>query len=107
MSTSTERPINQVLGQATYKGRVYPIIFVGTYTFDGRETKRAKLAFTDFTKTFWVSKTELDNYELYPQSVDRDEWQPPKTDRRSNQHVDAEPTPDVPSYCTHCGQQIN
>lgn len=89
----------EVIGEATYNGRKYAVLFIG----DTKYGRRAKLAFTDLSKEFWIDRNDM-TFEKFPQAVSADDY----TGRTTiDDQADSDETEETPSYCTHCGQQIN
>jgi hypothetical protein len=111
MSAITTTP--NVRGEATYKGRKYAVIVAPRQTNFGY---RAKLAFTNLEKKFWVDGHALSDVELFPQSVPGDEYRPAPTRKHIPDHeriadsacdeLNDPKYPETPSYCAHCGQVI-
>lgn len=102
-----------IRGEATYKGRKYALKYLG----DTRHGRRAKLAFTDLSKEFWVDAKALESVDIFPVEVDANDYRPPKTNRHipdesqldpscDPRYNDPPPKEELPSYCSHCGQLI-
>lgn len=56
---------------ATYKGRTYTLLFLGDTKFG----RRAKLAFRDGSKEFWVPAAAVTVSATAPAARDRNRWE--------------------------------
>lgn len=100
----------QFVGEATYKGRVYPCLFIG----DTQYGKKAKLCFHDNPeKCWWVRLDALTDVEEFPQSIDPEDYRRPVAAPRGDDHEPdaaddyaAAAGEELPCYCSQCGQRI-
>lgn len=106
-SMSATQHQTQVIGEADYKGKHYPVLYKGRFEFEGRMKERTKLAFQDLSKEFWVDFSALDNFEKFPQPVDASDYQPDVQPGRMPSVDQEKPAEETPSYCAHCGQRID